>query len=309
MRISKALILFIFMAHASALISAASARAGTVPMVTADATQPFMNPEDNFETVLAGDQTSLFSGQFLNAFTAPNSVDVSFNNLTDTTLISFAGQGIATNPTAFDTFGFALQASVAVGGIQNVNPEIVDEYWTSGGTIEGHVPEQNLSSQYSPTTRQATITVSNDPLDTFSLSGVGYLVTNTPYSLSQLNRSTLPPSAFLSSGVPNGTTLTPGGSTSFNIAGVLPGQYVTVFADAQFSGSSSTNPYTGVSGRWFEFQAVPEPSSCVLLTIGAASILGCAARRSRASRGGNPRSRVGNGLGRRDQGSKQSLKR
>ena len=68
MRISKTLILFVFMAWASTWLSAASARAGTVPMVTADATQPFMNPEDNFETVLAGDQTSLFSGQFINAF-------------------------------------------------------------------------------------------------------------------------------------------------------------------------------------------------------------------------------------------------
>ena len=289
MRISKTLILFVFMAWASAWLSAASARAGTVPMVAADATQPFMNPEDNFETVLAGDQTSLFSGQFINAFTAPNSVDVSYDNVSNTTTISFAGQGIATNPNAFETFGFALAASVVAAGTQTVDPQIVDEYWTSGGTIEGHVPEQNLSSQYSPTTGQATITVSNDPLDTFSLSGVGYLVTNTPYSLSQLNRSTLPPSAFLSSGVPNGTTLAPGGSTSFNISGVLPGQYVTVFADAQFSGSSSTNPYTGLSGRWLEFQAVPEPSSCVLLAIGLASILGCAARRSRESRGGNRR--------------------
>ena len=207
--------------------------------------------------------------------------------MSNTTTISFAGQGIATNPNAFETFGFALATCVVAAGTQTVGSQIVDEYWTSGGTIEGHVPRAN-HSQYSPTTGQATIfTVSNDPLDTFSLSGVGYLVTNTPYSLSQLNRSTLPPSAFLSSGVPNGTTLAPGGSTSFNISGVLPGQYVTVFADAQFSGSSSTNPYTGLSGQLARIPGRPRTVELCPSRDRASGSPGCAARRSRRSRGGN----------------------
>jgi hypothetical protein len=244
-------------------------------------TQPFMNPEDNFETVLSGNFSGVLS-EFLNAFPAPSLVDVSYNSVANETTLAFSGQAIALNPNLFETFGFALAVASAA---LNVNPQIVDSYWTSGGTIEGHVPEDNMSSMYSPSTHATTITISNDP-DTFSLSKVGYLVTNTPFSLLSLNRTSLPPSAFISSGVPDGTQLTPGGSVSFNIPSVLPGQYVTVFADAQFSGSSSSNPYTGVSGRWFEFQAaVPEPSSWVLLAIGAATLIVPVATKSRARRG------------------------
>ena len=62
-------------------------------------------------------------------------------------------------------------------------------------------------AQYLPALHQAIITVSNDPADTFSLSGVGYLVTDTPFALTSLNRTTLPPSAFVPSGILDGTTL------------------------------------------------------------------------------------------------------
>ena len=124
------------------------------------------------------------------------------------------------------------------------------------------------------------VTISNDP-GTFSLSDVGYLVTSVPYALSSLNRTTLPPGAFISSGVPDGTTLGPGQSTAFTISGINPGQYVTIFSDAQWSGSSSSNFYQDESGSWLEFQAVPEPASWLLTVIGIATLLGRAGRFSR----------------------------
>ena len=47
-----------------------SAQAGStfVPLFTQAVTQPFPGPQDNFEEVLSGNQTSLFTGQFLNTF-------------------------------------------------------------------------------------------------------------------------------------------------------------------------------------------------------------------------------------------------
>ena len=143
---------------------------------------------------------------------------------------------------------------------------------SSGVTIPGHVPEQDISAQYMSASNQALITIANDP-GTFSLSDVGYLVTNTPFALAPLNRATRPPGAFIASGVPDGTTLGPGGSASFLISGVNPGQYVTVFSDAQWSGASSGNFDQQQSGTSFEFQSVPEPASWVLAVIGIGGIL------------------------------------
>src|SRR5262249_46453009 len=135
------------------------------------------------------------------------------------------------------------------------------------------VPAPNLSATYLSGSHQATITISNDP-NTFDLFSVGYLVTNAPFDLTSLNRTTLPPSPFLPSGIPDGTTLNPGDSTSFIVSGIIPGQFVTIFADAKFSGASAGNPYTDVSGHWLEFQAEPEPASWVLMLIGSVALLG-----------------------------------
>jgi hypothetical protein len=247
------------------------AQGGTVvPFFTQDVNQPFMNPQD-----------SLFTGQFLNAFAAPSSVNVNFDPTTNTTIVHFAGSSIATNSATYYTFGYAINAVSSVPGGPIVSPGNLDGYWTPGPTpLPGHVPELNTAAQYMPATNQAIVTLSNDP-GTLSLSGVGYLVTNTPFALTSLNRTTLPPSAFIASGIADGTTLTAGMSTSFTISGINPGQYVTIFSDAQFSGASSGNPYTGLSGQWLEFQAVPEPASWLLMLIGTAPLLGRVARRKR----------------------------
>src|SRR5262249_61998284 len=156
-----------------------------------------------------------------------------------------------------------------------VDPGKSDTYWTPGPLpLPGHIPTVNTSAQYLTATNQMLVTLRNDP-GTFALSSVGYLLTNSPFALTSLNRTSLPPSAFLPSGIPDGTILTSGASTSFLISGVNPGQYVTIFSDAKFvRGQSAGSPYDGLSGNWLEFQAAPEPASWVLMVMGSAALFG-----------------------------------
>ncbi len=272
MRLPKVCALVISCIVAHVLISGRPARGGFSTLVVQDATQPSTNPQDDFEEVLGGNKTGLLTGVFQNGFPGPRSVNVNYDVISNTTTIHFQGGQIGSSSTTYYAFGYAINAIVGSPGGPVINPGSIDGYWTPGVTIPGHVPEQNISSQYMTASNQAVITIANDP-GTFSLSDVGYLVTNDPFDISSLNRATLPPGAFIASGVPDGTTLGPGGSTSFTISGVNPGQYVTVFSDAQWSGDSSSNFYQQPSGTWFEFQAVPEPASWVLALIGIGGIL------------------------------------
>ena len=253
------------------------AQAGSfVPLSTQDARQMFPNDQDNFEEVLNGNQTGRFTGQFINSFAAPNSVTVNFDAASNSTIVHFAGPAIATNPTNYYTFGFAINAVFPALPGPIIDPGKSDTYWTPGPLpLPGHIPTVNTATQYLVASNQVLVTLSNDP-GSFTLSSVGYLVTNSPFSLTSLNRTALPPSAFLPSGVPDGTLLTSGASTSFLISGVHSGQYVTIFSDAQFvRGDSAGSPYNGLSGSWLEFQAgVPEPSSWVLMAIGTIALLG-----------------------------------
>jgi hypothetical protein len=260
-----------------------AARGGFVPLVTKDAVQPAQDPQDNFEEELQGNQTSQFTGQFLNPFAAPNSVNVSYDPTSNLTTVQFAGQPIPGNTAAFQTVGFAINAVTGAIGGPVINPNEKDGYWTPGVTVPGHVPEQNMMAQYLPATNQIVVTISNDP-QTFSLFSVGYMMRSIPFPLDKLNRTNLPPSKFIRAPIPDGTVLTPGESVSFTISGVHPGAYVTLFSDARFSGDSSGNPYTELSGSWLEFQAVhlPEPSSWLMMVIATAPILYLGLKRNRA---------------------------
>lgn len=262
---------------ATILSTTSAVRGDFKPLMTTDASQSLQTSADNAEEVFSGNQTANFTGPFLNGFAAPNSVNVRFDPASNRTIVSFTGQPISTDPTTRHTFGLTINNVTTTAGITTVNPGLVDAYWTLGQTIEGHLPEQDISIQYSALLRQAKITISNDP-DTFDLFSVGYLVTNSPFALNALNRSSLPPSAFLPSGIADGTTLTPGSSVSFTVSGVMEGQFLTVFADAKFSGASAGNPYQDVSGRWLEIQAAPEPASWALMLVGATGMLGVLSR-------------------------------
>jgi hypothetical protein len=242
-------------------------------LVTMDVTQPFTDAENNLELVLKGDQRTNLPGQYINPFAAPNSVNVQFDPTANTTTIIYAGQPIQNDAPALHTLGFAINTLSISSGIVSISPDTIDGYWTMNQIIEGHIPQPNISSAYQPSTQTATVTISNDP-DTFSLFHVGYLVTSTSFAFSSLNRTTLPPSSFLPSGIPDGTTLNPGDSVSFSLTGVPQNQFVTVFVDAQYSGSSSGNPYKDFSGHWFEIQAVPEPGSMALLLTGVVTLAG-----------------------------------
>ena len=283
MRTSKARGLFIAVVLTQCLVSDQGAQAGSfVPLLAQDANQSFPNDQDNFEEALNGDQTGRFTGQFLNSFSAPNSVTASFDATTNTTIVHFAGPAIATDPTNLYTFGFAINAVFSAPPGPIVNPGLADSYWTPGPLpLPGHVPTVNTATQYLTASNQVLVTLSNDP-GTFTLSKVGYLVTNSPFALTSLNRTALPPSAFLPSGIPDGTTLPSGASTSFLISGVNPGQYVTIFSDAEFvRGQSAGSPYSGLSGEWLEFQAVPEPATWALMLFGTVPVIVAAARRHR----------------------------
>jgi hypothetical protein len=276
MRVLKAvaLVMAVVIARCLVFVPSIQAGGGFVPLVTHDALQSFSDPKNDDEITLKGNQTSLFTGQFLNAFSAPNSVSVSFNSTTDSTTVEFAGPAIAQNMSTFYTFGFAINAVIDTPRGPIVDPEEECDDWTPPSpTIPAHLPTPNIAAQYLTASDQVAVTISNVH-GTVSLSSVGYLVTSTPFALTSLNRTALPPGAFIASGVPDGTTLTPGGSTTYTISGVDPGQYVTLFTDSQFSGASAGNPYTGLSGSWLEFEAVPEPASWVLMVIGVGTVLG-----------------------------------
>ena len=287
MRQSKAFILMIAALLTHYLAAPRPAQGGTasVPLVSFAVTEPFPGPEDNFETVLTGNQTSLFTGQFLTAFAQPNSVSDSFDTTSNTTTVNFSGQGqpISNDAPTPHTFGFAISAANFVGGVLIVNPPVVDGYWTMGQTIDGHVPAPTLSAQYTPASHLALITITNDPFPNLVLSNVGYKVTNTQIDLASLNPTSNPASSFLPASVPDGTVLMPGQSTSFDLHVALSGQFVTIFAEADFTGDSPHNPAD--TGVYFEFQAVPEPASWVLLLIGAATLLIAAPKECRLSLG------------------------
>jgi hypothetical protein len=260
-------------------IPSRSALGDFTPLMAADATQPFTDPADNFEIVLRGDQTTHIPGQNVNPFASPNSFNSQFDPATNTTIVRFAGPQISSDAPNRHTAGFAINAQIAGQGTVSVDPGLVDGYWTTNPLIDGHLPQQDLSIVYTAATATAVVTVSNDP-DTFKLFSVGYQVTNAPFALTSLNRATLPPGSFIASGIPDGTTLIPGSSVSFTITGIALGQYITVFADAQFSGPSAGNPYHDLSGRWLEIQAVPEPGSLALMLTGVVVVFGGARARS-----------------------------
>ena len=144
MCVSKASALAILVMIANGVVSGQPRYCGFVPLVAQDATQPSTNSQDDFEEVLAGNQTSLLTGQYLNAFSGSSSVAVNFDASSDSTIIHYAGAPIADNTTSFFTFGYAINAVVSAPGGPVVNPGSTDGYWTPGVTIPGHVPEQNI---------------------------------------------------------------------------------------------------------------------------------------------------------------------
>ena len=195
MRMSKTGALLMTVVFAHCLLSACPIQAGStfVPFVTQDALQSFWGPEDDFEEVLSGNQTSLFTGQFLNAFSTPNSVTVSYDATTNSTIVEFAGPPIARNLTTYYTFGFAVDDVTPTPGGPTTNPMKTEGYWTpEPPRLPGQIPTVNTAGQYLSASKQAVITISNDP-GTLSLYGVGYLVTNAPFSLTSLNRTALRP--------------------------------------------------------------------------------------------------------------------
>ena len=231
----------------------------------------------DFEVLLSGNKVNQIGTQFISPFN--NGAQVNFNNATNTTVITFNafdGQNFAMG---INHFGFTLaNAPFVEGGIGFGIPSVIAKLVTFPPTPAPQpppvrVPALNPIIADVVNNGQVSVSLQNLSTDTFSLFQVGYIVTSTPFALSQLNRTDLPPNLFQTAGIPDGTQLTPGQSDVFNVA-ATPSQYITIFADTQFSGVSSGNAYQGVVGEWVESEATvtPEPASYALVL--AAFVLG-----------------------------------
>ncbi len=225
-------------------------------LVNEDVVQQFVNPQSNYEIVVKGDHTGLENDLTINPF--PNgTVQTSFDG-TNTT-ISFAGDPLPQSGKVRH-FGY---------GCGKDKEEVVNKYWTPS---RNPVPAVAKGFDFDIGLQTVDVTIENLSLDTFSVFDVSYLITSTPFALADLNRTDLPSSSMISSGILDGTSLLSGGSETFSINGVQADDFLTIFVDAQFSGASSGNAYTGFVGGWFH-AAVPEPATLMLLALGGLGLL------------------------------------
>ena len=225
-------------------------------IVNEDVVQQFVNPQSDYEIVVKGDHTGLENRPTINPF--PNgTVQTSFDG-TNTT-ISFAGDPLSRS---------GIQHHFGYGCGYN-KEEIIKKYWTPS---QNPVPAVSKSFVYNDTLQSVDVSIKNFSIDTFSIYDVRYLITSTPFELADLNRTYLPPSSMLVSGIADGTELAPGGFETFSVTGVQPTDYLTLFVDAQFSGVSIGNAYTDFVGEWCH-TVVPEPATIFLLSVGGLVIL------------------------------------
>jgi hypothetical protein len=273
-------------ALAATLNAVPIARASYAPLMANDyrGTVIYPRPIPNDRTwVYGGDRTPDITNVNLNPFPNPQTPTASYDPVANLTSLEFRGDQFPTTG-VFETFGAEMNTRLVSGTVTRIDPRISRWYYTYNGIIIGKSPAVDQSYTYDSSTQQAQLTLSNLSDDTISLFSVGYVVRNTPITLDHLNRTDNGPGAFLPSGVIDGTQLLPGDSVSFTLSGILATDFVTLFADAKYSGSSSGNDYIDVSGSWAEFSAVPEPSSVAMLCVGGV-LLSIRIRRSTRARG------------------------
>lgn len=262
---------------ATTLAVPALTKADYVALMAKDAAvrPPVPKPKPNdWHWVYGDDVQKQFLGPYVNGLPSPDAPVTSYNPGANETTLTFNGGQFPDNTNAIVTFGVELGVKAQPPGPPiKIDPKVHRWFPTFNGVPIVQISAPDTEYDYDPSTHQATIRINNDSTETFSLFSVGYRVTTSTIALDDLNRTTNGPGTFLPSGIADGTELLPGASVSFTLNGILQTDSVTVFSDSQFSGASSTNPYTELSGNWNEFQLVPEPTSLALACLGGLLIL------------------------------------
>jgi hypothetical protein len=169
------------------------------------------------------------------------------------------GGNIPPNPDTGRHFG--------ISGIGE-KPKVFEKSWSYGSNpFSITLPEVETSFLFNPGTRQLVVTGVNQTEDTVRFSQAGFLLTNTPFALQDLNRTHLPPSAFLPLSPLDGE-YEPGQSRSVTLTDVMATDFIVTFGTFVFSGASSGNPYTLDGSEWTQVDvasAVPEPGTLTLV--------------------------------------------
>src|SRR5262249_14796705 len=130
----------------------------------------------DFEVILAGNKVNQIGSQFISPFN--NGANVNFNNMNNTTVITFnavAGQNL---PMGLNHFGFVLaNAPLVEGGLGAGTPSLIAKLITFPSPMPPKkVLALNLFSDETVDNGEATVMLQNMSADTMSVFDVGYLV-------------------------------------------------------------------------------------------------------------------------------------
>lgn len=240
---------------AAALVLLGSATGTGAFLINKDVKQPFEDPKDNYEVVLAGDwrDVSTDDEHVINPF-GNGEVQIAYDSgPPERTTVSFSGDPISQGPN-YRHFGFGY-------GIIQDESKIVAQYWTHG-TQETEVPGASDGFHYDPNTGEMIVTVGNDTENDIIVDDVGYLVFHEEVPLAAMNRYEMPPEMFIPTEIVE-LTLTSGSSVDFIIPDVAPTDFIIVFQSVEFADSPSD--YMEDEGIWVQIPvndlAAIEPES------------------------------------------------
>lgn len=231
---------------------------------------PLLQLATDFDVFFMGDVRARIAGggtdAMTNAFPVPM-VQTSLPDGTNTRVRFFSGnrpdEGGNIPPDANSGRHFGISATEELKAFR--------KSWTYGANAI-NLPEVQTSFLFNPTTNQLLVTAVNLTADTVTVSEAGYLAATTAFALQDLNRSRLPPSAFLQLPTLNDEYL-PGQSRSVFVTGVSASDFIVTFGTFAFSGASSGNLYTLDGSEWTQINVrdatIPEPATLPLLCMGA----------------------------------------